>query len=303
MSGYIFDTSNTSETFEYIPNMQKFQTTSLPQLNTAHTIPAINAQATNNVLDACEPDNSVAPPINNQSNSDKEDNIEVPSANNHDYRHYDKQFYCMYCEKPRGKLKKHLLSMHKEEDEVLQMENESDPQKKTMVYERIRNIGNHLHNLEVIKSGKGQLCVSYRPRGHSYVRAVNYGPCLYCYAYYPKRELWRHNKSCKFSTHKKERKRALTVASRMLLPMAKGTSSTLLQLTEAMRNDSVTRIVKSDSTILAYGEKLCGNNCKERSNFTCIIHQKGKDTPGFADYEKKRNRQSDKHVSISYKNF
>lgn len=275
--------------------MQKFQTTYLPQLNTTHAIPAIDAQATNNVIDACEPDNSVAPTINNQSNSDQVENIEVPSANNHDYRHYDKQFYCMYCEKPRGKLKKHLLAMHKEEDEVLQMETESDPQKKTMVYERIRNIGNHLHNLDVIKSGKGQLCVSYRPRGHSNVRAVDYGPCPYCYAYYPKRELWRHNTSCKFSTHKKERKRALTVASRMLLPMARGTSSTLLQLTEAMRNDSVTRIVKSDSTILAYGEKLCTKHGHDKDQHN-YIRQKLREVARLVQELRKQSGDENKHL-------
>ena len=147
--------------------------------------------------------------------------------------------------------------MHKDEEEILQLANETDPKKKDLIYEKVRNIGNHLHNVDVIKTGKGQLCVAYRPRGELTVRGADYGPCLFCFVYFPKKELWRHNNSCKFSTKQKHKRRSLATSSRMLLPNDEGASVTLLAVTSGMKGDTVTRIIKSDPTILAYGEKLC----------------------------------------------
>ena len=201
----------------------------------------------------------------------------------------------MYCSKPRAKLKKHLLSMHKEEDEVLQMENESDTKQKSLMYEKIRNIGNHLHNIEVIKSEKGQLCVSYRPRGEAVVRAVDYGPCPFCYAYFPRRELWRHNASCKFSTHKKGKRLTLTVASRMLMPSKSGTTTLLQKVTEALKNDSISRIVKSDSTILAYGEKLCTKHGHDKDQHN-YIRQKLREVARLVQELRKESRDENKQL-------
>ncbi|XP_071792889.1 uncharacterized protein [Asterias amurensis] len=105
-------------------------------------------------------------------------------------RKWDKKHYCFYCDEPQAKLPRHLQSRHKEEREVVEIASETDvsARKKLLLY--IRNIGNHRHNCQVLREGKGVLIIVYRPNHEASPHA--YGPCIHCYGYYVRLDLWRH---------------------------------------------------------------------------------------------------------------
>ena len=71
---------------ELIPKIQRFQK------KTASTLPPVES------LQSRERDESSA--------EAHKTNITIAQTNNSEYRHYDKRFYCMFCEKAQTKLKK-----------------------------------------------------------------------------------------------------------------------------------------------------------------------------------------------------
>ncbi|KAH3887897.1 hypothetical protein DPMN_011919 [Dreissena polymorpha] len=77
----------------------------------------------------------------------------------------------------------------------------------------MRNVGNHLHNVKVLRDGQGQLFVSYRQSHNQRVAADEYGPCPYCYGYYPKKILWRHTQKCKFTMRRDQENDSLSRAA------------------------------------------------------------------------------------------
>lgn len=92
----------------------------------------------------------------------------------------------MFCNQPKSKLPKHLLIMHKDEEDVVQYAAEKNKDEKIKLYERMKNIGNHVHNCSVLESGEGELIVTYRPRKcNQSARPEDYGPSPYCFAYFP----------------------------------------------------------------------------------------------------------------------
>ncbi|XP_052218547.1 zinc finger and BTB domain-containing protein 41-like [Dreissena polymorpha] len=78
--------SDESIVVELIPNIQRFQK------KTASTLPPVES------LQSRERDESSA--------KAHKTNITIAQTNNSEYRHYDKRFYCMFCEKAQIKLKK-----------------------------------------------------------------------------------------------------------------------------------------------------------------------------------------------------
>lgn len=98
----------------------------------------------------------------------------------------DKKHYCVYCEKPQSKLKRHLSTIHREEAEVLRMLT-ANPKK----FVKIKHAGDHKHNLQALKDGHGDLVVKKR-RISSKASADDFVPCPKCLGYFYHRDLWRH---------------------------------------------------------------------------------------------------------------
>ncbi|KAH3794964.1 hypothetical protein DPMN_148506 [Dreissena polymorpha] len=80
--------SDESIVVELIPNIQRFQK------KTASTLPPVES------LQSRARDESSA--------EAHKTNITIAQTNNSEYRHYDKRFYCMFCEKAQIKLKKNI---------------------------------------------------------------------------------------------------------------------------------------------------------------------------------------------------
>lgn len=56
---------------------------------------------------------------------------------------------------------------------------------------KLRNLGNHQHNCEVLRQKTGDLVVSHQPTEN--VDYTAYIPCKYCYVYFAKASLWKHS--------------------------------------------------------------------------------------------------------------
>lgn len=125
-----------------------------------------------------------------------EEEIVVLQTHNIWSRKYDKKYFCLFCDQRQAKLPRHLASRHKNEIEVAKYLAEKDSRVKRDMLTRLRNIGSHKHNLEVIRERKGEFMVVYRPSETTHWS--EYSPCPFCYGYYAANVLWKHVKRCHF---------------------------------------------------------------------------------------------------------
>ena len=84
--------------------------------------------------------------------------VPVMSRSEHGDRIYDKGHHCYYCNNRCLKIARHLLSVHKNETEVMKIlaiESTTAENKKRRAKEldRIRLKGDFYHNMEVLKTG------------------------------------------------------------------------------------------------------------------------------------------------------
>jgi len=178
----------------------------------------------------------------------------MPTGNSADGRVYDKRYYCLYCDKPLAKLCPHLVTQHSNETYVAEMlSKDKHSQKKSLI--KLRNLGNHKHNCDVIRSGTGELIVAYRPRQCAAFNE-NYVPCPNCYGYYETAQLWKHcKKRCPFSTKDSERPNVVSRA-RLLLPVSENIRQETRTVLSNMHVDDVYRAAVGDELIMQYAQKL-----------------------------------------------
>ena len=91
-----------------------------------------------------------------------------------------KKYHCCYCLKPQAKIPRHLLTVHKDEDDVKKYNQLTDKSAKQALMTKLRNLGNHL-------------CVVYR--SELTVPPTCYTLCQYCFGYYVSWDLWKHMKN------------------------------------------------------------------------------------------------------------
>lgn len=194
--------------------------------------------------------------------------MEVMQTDNSLGRKYDKKFFCPYCEIPQAKLPRHLITKHKDEREVIALESEKDPVAKRNALTKLRNLGNHRHNCDVIKKQTGQLIVAYRPS--SDITPDSYVPCNHCLGYYVWYDLWKHARRCPLAPEDTSKTSRPLGKSRMLLPVPNGTSIGLKTVLDTMKSDDIGLAVKGDALILQLGEKLFLKNGHDREQFSYI---------------------------------
>ncbi|XP_070544122.1 uncharacterized protein [Ptychodera flava] len=121
--------------------------------------------------------------------------VRVLIANNTSKRKWDKYQYCVYCKGSFSRVSRHFKQKHRRESDVaaaLQLPKGSKERK--AILQMLVNKGNHAHNIEVLKKGKGWLVPYKRPTYNA--PATDYSPCQYCLGYFMKTDLRRHRKSC-----------------------------------------------------------------------------------------------------------
>ena len=168
-------------------------------------------------------------------------------------RVYDSRNYCFFCGKAASKIGRHLLTVHKREIEVqriLSLIKLTKERKKLL--EVLREKGNFYHNLKVSKTG-GQIKVARRP-SHDNVDPNIYSPCIYCYKYVAKKELWRHKQKCAAGPDTLSHKKLQFESSLLIHPFGDTVPDSFKQsILASMRVDEVSYIVKKDKSILRYG--------------------------------------------------
>lgn len=207
--------------------------------------------------------------------------ITIPTTHNIGQRKWDKVDYCIFCNEKKTKLCTHFKAKHSNEVDVIDWLQTKDNTLKVQKLKRMRNIGNHRHNCEVLRQGTGELIVTYRPSSDGIpANPDDYGPCPHCYAYFVKREMWKHRCPERTQTEAKK-KRTVLKDSNLLVPSLKSGpgSEHLDRVLAGMKLDSVSRCVKSDRLIIDVAERECfklGHNVEQDSYIRGKLRELGR---------------------------
>lgn len=130
---------------------------------------------------------------------------------------------------------------------------------------KMKNAGDHKHNLEVLKGGGGELVVKKKVQKTSAVG--DFVPCPNCLGYYYHRDLWRH----KCPVPMEMKKRSMKREGRLLMHYQEAEENNAVQsIFEGMRLDKVSMVVKNDSLIKLFAQRECKLHFhdKDRHNHT-----------------------------------
>ncbi|XP_017337869.1 uncharacterized protein LOC108273236 [Ictalurus punctatus] len=190
-------------------------------------------------------------------------------------RVYNKKHYCLFCSKPFSKIARHLEDIHSKEEEVSKACSFPKGSKQRRIYlDELRLRGNYIHNIAVLKSGKGDLIPYKRPRGE--MKASDFMHCPHCQGLFTKKVLWRHMKVCKLSPKdyvpKPGKNRALSLCA-ATQPVPRNISPELWKILSVMVSDEITEAVKNDSCIIQMAEHWLRKS-GESPNSQCFIRQK-----------------------------
>jgi hypothetical protein len=177
------------------------------------------------------------------------------TSNSADDRIYDKRYYSLYCDRPLSKIKPHLESQHQNEISVAEMMSKKDKQSALNCLIKLRNLGNHKHNCDVLRAGSGMLIVTYRPSNNQ-VSADSYAPCPHCYGYYDLNQMWKHVKQrCPLKPVDNDSNSVVSRA-RNLLPVPDGIRESTRTILNVMHQDDVYRAAVNDDLIMQLAHKL-----------------------------------------------
>ena len=154
---------------------------------------------------------------------------------------------------------RHLWSCHKEEREVVDITSETDRSARNNLLLKIHNVGRH--NCKVLREGEGVLIVAYRPNHKA--DPHDYGPCIYCFGYYVRSDLWRHrcpmkpvlNANTDGGCMASCRRGRVVHKSDLLKPPPVGVSFKLNKVLSPMKRDDISLIVKTDSLIIEVAKR------------------------------------------------
>ena len=173
-----------------------------------------------------------------------------PTSNTGGKRTWDKKYFCLFCDKGYAKLPQHLMVQHKDEPQVIAIEIEKDPKVRKEKLTKLRNMGNHKHNCDVLRNGEGVLIVGYRPP--RVVSPKDYGPCCDCLVYLIRTNLWKHSCIAKGINTEQEavqRKRP-AMAAKLMVPTPKNISPAVHKLLLGLTDDDIGRAVKGDTLLV-----------------------------------------------------
>lgn len=182
-------------------------------------------------------------------------------------RIWDKKSFCIYCGKGQSKLARHLERKHFNEIEVAQaLAKPKGSKDRHKIFDSLRNKGNYHHNVEAIRSGKGQIVTVRRPS--EMTDSKDYLPCKHCLGFFKKKELWKHDSVCAQKNQEeqnpKKRKRVQAVSSRCI-PMSADASEGCKSIIQNMHVDEVSLHIRSDPLICKYGDMMFEKHGHDRT--------------------------------------
>lgn len=180
-------------------------------------------------------------------------------------RMYGKKQYCLFCMKAFTKIARHLEHRHRNEAEVARaISYPKNSKGRRLQLDHLRNRGNFVHNVTVLKTGEGNLVPRKQPKAEA--QGQEFVHCAYCQGLFSRKVLWRHVKICKFKPSdlkpKPGKNRVLSLCA-FTAPAPSGVSRDLWTLVNNMTLDTVSLAVKNDWCIIELGQHLynrLGNN-------------------------------------------
>ena len=163
-----------------------------------------------------------------------------------------------------------MHSRHSHESEVHEINTTANKQKKNALVVKLRNLGNHKHNIQVLSQGFGELEVIYRPQKCTKYTMASYIPCRFCYGYYGRAEIWRHVRRCQcrpYDVHVQSYAGSIAAGDQILpcdatLPVKK--------LINGMRRGPIRMIIRNDNIIKSYAAKLLSRTAHNKSHLKYI---------------------------------
>jgi hypothetical protein len=184
---------------------------------------------------------------------------------------YVKPHYCFFCKGPQKQLIRHLNLKHSCEKDVQEIEKcPKKSEQRNKLCNLIRNRGDFSHNIEVLKSEKGNLVVIRRPS--SLFCPTHYYPCLSCFGFFSKNDIWRHLCAGERSNQPEG---SLLRNSKVLLLSALDLHSPVLATVLAdMREDKISGAVIMDPLIVKFMDIILIKNDNEKQH---IVRQRGRE--------------------------
>ncbi|CAM4686021.1 unnamed protein product [Leuciscus chuanchicus] len=188
-------------------------------------------------------------------------------------RAWDKKHYCLYCSKAQTKISRHLERKHMDIKDVgYAFSFPLGSKERKVLLEQLRNKGDFRHNTDVLEKGSGQIITWKQPSVDASIK--DYLPCPFCFGMFRKKDLWRHQSSCrtKQSCLKDQDDNQKNTRRRVQSPIA-ASSDGCQKIINTMRQDDVSFHIRNDSLICKYGESLYGKHGRVRSRHQYIAQR------------------------------
>lgn len=207
----------------------------------------------------------------------KKESKPIPNTEEEEKKGSGKKHFCLYCKMAFTQLSKHLEMRHTEETDVANAIHFPKGSKiRQTPLDQICNKGDYEHNCKVKKSGEGEI-VTKKQIKNTTVSVWDFLPCQYCFAFYRKTELWRHERSCKAKKYNQKPERAkkgkVYNAASQLLPVSEFLTGGCEEIIHIMHQDSISRHIRNDPLICKYGNALSVKYDHDKSQFAYIAQK------------------------------
>ncbi|KAI3355954.1 hypothetical protein L3Q82_004240 [Scortum barcoo] len=167
--------------------------------------------------------------------------------------------YCYICGKPQSKFTRHLKTHEKTNVDVARvLALPKDSKERKDMLTQLRNKGNYAHNTEVLANGTGLLKLRRQPKKDH--NPQDYVHCMYCQAFYLRKDLWRHVRNCSSKPAEGSagpgRTRVLSLATMSESTLYQRISQGVWKLLTAMKDDDISAAVRSDFCILQLAQSF-----------------------------------------------
>uniref|UniRef100_A0A1A8FUQ7 Si:ch73-269m14.4 n=2 Tax=Nothobranchius korthausae TaxID=1143690 RepID=A0A1A8FUQ7_9TELE len=185
--------------------------------------------------------------------------------------------FCFYCKMAFNQLAKHLENDHSGEIDVAHAIRFPKGSKvRQTLLDQICNKGDYEHNCKVVKSGEGEILVNNEAKKQS-ISVCDFLPCKYCFAFYRKIDLWRHEQSCKVRKEDQkccEKTNETTADSAFcLLPVSEFLTGSCKDIINVMHQDDIARHIGLDPLICKYGTALSTKYNNDQTQFAYIAQK------------------------------
>ncbi len=134
----------------------------------------------------------------------------------------------------------------------------------------LRNKGNHLHNCNVISSGKGELVIARVPADASVFDYKNYSPCDICYGWYKVDDLYRHR--CPKAENGE--KANVKTGKAIVKILETGVNEGMAHVLTGLHDDEIGRLVNSEELLLEWLEFKVSSGFWKQKKWTSQVRAK-----------------------------